>query len=196
MKRYGELLKLKSKPYFTAADVAAVLGIKPASAWVMCSRYVKDGVFVRLKNNFYMLGEDWRNTSREGLFKIANFLQVPSYISFMTALSYYEVTTQVPRDFIESAALRRSVRFEVGGTEFDFYKLKKRYYFDFVKKGDIFIASREKAFVDAVYLFSFGKYKIDFASLDLGKLDKNRMAKLVRAFPKKTAGIAERLCKI
>ena len=195
MKRYAELQKLKGRSFFTAADAADAFGIKPESAWVICSRYVRDGVFIRLKNNFYVLAEDWRNASREGLFRIANYLQVPSYISFMTALSYYEVTTQVQRDFIESAAVRRSVKFEAGGTEFDFYKIKRQCYFDFVKKGEIFMASKEKAFVDAAYLYSFGKYKMDTASLDMDKLDRERVKEILKEFPQKTKAAVERLCK-
>ena len=195
MNRTAKLQKLRGKPFFTAADVAGAFGIKPESAWVTCSRYVKDGIFVRLKNNFYLLAEDWRNVSREGLLRIANYLQVPSYVSFMTALSYYEITTQVQRDFVESAAPRRSVRFNAGGTEFDFYKLDRRYYFGFEKKGGIFMASKEKAFVDAVYLYSFGKYSIDTASLDTGKLDKGKIRQILKAFPGKTVDAAGKICK-
>lgn len=195
MNRATELQKLRDRPFFTAADVAGAFGIKPESAWVTCSRYVKDGIFVRLKNNFYVLEEAWRNASRDYFFRIANFLQVPSYISFMTALSYYEVTTQVQRDFVESAALRRSVKFDAKGTEFDFYKIKKEYYFDFAKKGEFFVASKEKAFVDAIYLYSFGKYKMDIGSLDMNRLDRKKVEKILKVFPLKTRAAAERLCK-
>jgi len=195
MNRAQELQKLRDKPFFTAADVASAFGIKPESAWVTCSRYVKDGIFVRLKNNFYILAESRRNISRDGLLRLANYLQVPSYISFMTALSYYEVTTQVQRDFVESAATRRSVRFNTAGAEFDFYKLDKRCYFGFEKKDGIFIATKEKAFVDAMYLYSFGKYSIDTASLDTGKLDINKIRRILKMFPGKTAEAAERICK-
>lgn len=196
MNRTAKLRKLQGKPFFTAADVAGAFGIKPESAWVTCSRYVKDGILIRLKNNFYVLSEDWRNVSREGLLRITNYLQVPSYISFMTALSYYEVTTQVQRDFVESAAPRRSAIFKAGGTEFDFYKLDRRYYFGFEKKDGIFIASKEKAFVDAMYLYSFGKYRIDTASLDTGKLDAGKIRQILKVFPARTADAAGKICEI
>lgn len=194
--KYRDLLRLKEKPFFTIADLADILEIKPQSAWVLCSRYVKSGVFVRLKNNFYVLDQNWQNLSRDDFLRISNFLQVPSYISFMTALSYYEVTTQIQRDFFESASLRRSRRFDVKGAAFNFYKLKKQYYFDFIKKENIFIATKEKAFVDSAYLYSFGKYKPDFSSLDLGKLDKGKIKGIIKVFPEKTKALIKKLCKI
>lgn len=196
MNRYKRLLKLREKAFFTVSDVAWVFKIKPESAWTLCSRYLKEGIFVRLKKNVYVLEQSWQGWGRDDFLKISNFLQVPSYISFLTALSYYEVTTQVQRDFFESASLKRSREFKVKGVVFNFYKLKKEFYFDFVKKKDIFIASKEKAFLDSVYLYSFGKYRIDFDSLNLDRLDKARIKKVMKVFPEKTKTIAEKLCRI
>lgn len=196
MFKYNEVLKLKNKLFFTVSEVAETLGIKRESAWVLCNRYVKNGLFVRLKNNFYVLSQDWDRLGQESLFRLANYLQVPSYISFMTALSYYEVSTQVQRDFVENACLRRSVKFQIQGKELNYYKLKKRLYFDFIKKEDFFIATKEKAFLDALYLYSFGKYKLDFDSLDLKKLDTRRLKKIIKVFPDKTIKIARRICRI
>jgi len=193
---YSKLNKLKGKLYFTSADVKEALGITLASAQVLCSRYVKQGIFLRLKNNFYILTSAWENLSGEGILKISNFLQVPSYISFMSALSFYEVTTQVQRDFYESASLKRSASFDCKGVSFNFYKLKPEYYFGFEKRDDIFIAGKEKALVDAVYLCSFGKYKMDFSSIDFEKFDKVRLSKMSRVFPEKTKNLLVKLCKL
>lgn len=194
--KYENLQKLGKRLYFTADDVSRVLGIKIQSARVQCTRYLKQGLFVRLKKNFYVLDPKWKNFSKEDMLRISNFLQVPSYISFMTALSLYEVTTQVQRNFFESVSLKRSIRFEVEGTVFNFFKIKKEYYFDFVKKDDIFIATKEKAFIDMVYLYSLGRYKIDFDSLDISKLNKAKVKKILTVFPPKTKSIVRRLCRI
>ncbi len=190
---YSDLKKLTALTYFTTEDVAYLFKLKSASARVMCNRYVKKGVFLRLKKNFYVLDQKWTNPASEDLLKISNYLQVPSYVSFMTALSFYGVTTQVQRDFFESASLKRSVRFDAQGRTFNFYKLQKKYYFGFIKKNNIFIATKEKAFIDAVYLYSFGKYRLDFNALDMAKLDKKNMKTLLKSFPKKTKDIIGRL---
>ena len=194
--RYLELKKLKERLYFTVEEVQDVLGIATGSARNLCSRYSQKGIFVRLKKNLYVLDEKWRNYTREDFYRISNVLQVPSYVSFMSALSFYEITTQVQRNFFENAALKRSVRFDIKGTAFNFYKLKKEYYFDFIRDKDIFIATKEKAFIDSIYLYSFGKYKIDLSSLDLDKLDKKRVAKIMKLYPLKTKNIVSRLCRI
>jgi predicted transcriptional regulator of viral defense system len=123
-------------------------------------------------------------------------LQVPSYISFASALSYYEVTTQVQRKFFESVSLKRSKKIKEGGVEFDYYKFKKEYYFDFNKIGDFFIASKEKALVDALYLCSLGRYKIDFSALDFNKLDSKKLKKVLKSFPKKVSVLARKICRI
>jgi len=188
--------KLENKLFFSVSELADILGIKEDSARVFASRYAKKGIFVRLKRDFYVLKQNLNMYNKEQLFKIANFLQVPSYISFMTALEYYGITTQVQRNFFESAALRRSISFEPAGLIFNYYRIKRVLYFDFIRVNDFFISTKEKAFVDAVYLWSFGKYTIDFDSLDLDKLDKERLKSVIQPYPEKTKRMVRRLCSI
>ena len=190
------LQELSRKIYFTVEDVSQSFGLKPTSARVFCSRHVRQGLFVRLKNNFYTTTWKWENLSRPDLFKIANVLQVPSYISLMTALAYYEVTTQVQNNYFESVCLKRSVTYNVKETVFNYIKLQSRFYGDFVKLDSIFVATREKAFLDAAYLYSFGKYKFDFDSLDLKKLDLKKLASRLKEYPQKTKDTVKRLCGI
>ncbi len=194
--KYLKLRGLKKKLYFTVEDVANVLNIKQSSARVMCSRYVNNEFFIRIKNNFYILSENWDNLTREDFLKISNYLQVPSYISYMTALMKYGVTTQVQRNYFESCSLKRTKVFSVKEIEFRYFKIRKDYYFGFEKKDNIFLATREKAFIDALYLYSFGKYKIDFSSLDLNKLDKKKIIEITTVFPSRTKKIVRKLCNI
>lgn len=188
--------QLSRKLYFTASDLANIFRIKPGSAKVLASRYAKNGIFFRLKRDFYVLNQNWQNYAAEDFFKLANLIQVPSYISFMTALDFYEMTTQVQRNFFESAAQKRTIKYDIKDTQFVYYKLKKEFYFDFIKQGDIFIATKEKALVDALYLYSFGKYKLDLASIDFAKFDQARVRKVIKRYPAKTKAIVSRLCKI
>jgi len=194
---YSDIQKLKDKLYFTVNDLAEVFQITIESARVVCSRYAKKNIFIRLKNNFYILDQKWGNLIKEDFFKISNFLQVPSYISFMTALSHYEVTTQVQRNFFESSSFKRTKQIEVKDAVFHFYKLKKEYYFDFIKSGSaFFIATQEKALVDAIYLYSFGKYKMDFHSIDFDKFEIDKIKKILPVYPLKTRKIVKKLCMI
>lgn len=193
---YDKLKNLKKKPFFSAEDIAEIFDIKPSSAKVLCTRFVKKGIFTRLKKDFYTLSESLENPAFEDLLKLANFLQVPSYISFLSALSFHQVSTQVQINFIESACLKRTKKINIQGITFNFYKIKPDYYFGFEKINDIFVAIKEKALIDALYLQSFGKYKLDLAAVDFDKFDKKILKKMLKPFPKKTKKLVEELCGI
>ncbi len=195
-KNITQLQELSRKTCFSLEDVAQRLGIQTASARVLCSRYVRQGVLVRLKNGFYTTAWKWENLSRNDFFEIANILQVPSYISLMSALAYYEVTTQAQNNYQESICLKRSIVYNVRGAVFNYVKVQARYYGDFVKTDGIFIATKEKAFMDAAYLYSFGKYKFDVDSLDMKKLDIKKLRNIIKIYPQKTKETVKRLCGI
>lgn len=194
--KYLQVKSLENRLFFGHKDVAQILEIKDSSARVFCSRYSDKGIFIRLKKDFYILKDRWQRNSREDFYRLSNFLQVPSYISLMTALSFYEVTTQVQRSFYESVCTKRTERLEIEGVRFNFYKIKKELYFDFIKYEDFFIATKEKAFLDAVYFYSFGKYEFDLDSIDIEKLDMKRIKNILEKFPEKTKKMAEKICRI
>ncbi len=193
---HPKLQKLKGRFCFSNEDLQSLLELTPESARVISSRHTKGGFFIRLKRDFYVLNENWAHFGFEDFLRAANLILVPSYVSFMTALSFYELTTQVQKDFFENASLRRSLKTTVNHATFNYSKLNPKYYFDFIKQGDIFIATPEKAFIDIVYLNSFGKYRIDFSTIEVEKLDKNRLKNILKTFPKNTRNIAKNLCKI
>ncbi len=189
---YHKLLKIQ-KPFFSLEDVSYVLGIQPASAAVLCSRYVKKGLLTRLKRGLYARTEHLASLGREDLFGIANFLQVPSYISLMTALSYHGVTTQMQRGFFESISIRRTKVFEVGQLTFCYTKIKADLYAGFEKSEGAFIALPEKAFLDSLYLASLGRYSLDTSSLDLTKVKDEVLEDFFPLFPARVRKQLERL---
>jgi len=188
--------KLGEKLYFRVDDVARFANLNRDSARVLCSRYAKKGVFIRLKNNFYVLEHRWGTLSREELLRIGNHLQVPSYVSFMTALSYHEVTSQVTRDLFESACIRRTKDIHVKGVTFRFHKIRKDCYSHFERLGDIFIATKEKALVDSVYLQFLGRYALDVAALEIERFDLQALQAVSRSYPAGTQEMLRALCKI
>jgi len=174
------------KFYFGYEDIARVLGISAASAKVTASRYVRQGLLVRLKRNIYVLRQTWNGAGREEKFLLANLGQVPSYLSLTTALDYYELTTQVQRDFFESVALKRTKKIQVDGTVFRYSKITGSLYFGFKKENGFFMATPEKALLDAFYLMSYGRYALDISALDPGKFDKGEIKHLSVEFPLRT----------
>ncbi len=180
-----ELYTIK-KLYFGHEELARALGITTASARVVASRYVKQGLLVRVKKNMYMLREVWENSGKEEMFQIANMGQVPSYISLMTALDYYNITTQMQRSFFESIAVKRTKEIQINQTIFKYTKISLDLYFGFKKENEFFIATPEKAMLDAFYLKSFGRYSLDLDAVDAGKLDLEKLSAMSESFPLRT----------
>lgn len=173
------------KLYFGHEEISRVLGISLQSSRVSANRYVKHGLLIRIKRNMYVLTEKWRTLEREEKFILANLLQVPSYISLMTALDYYEISTQMQRDFIESVALKRTKEIEAENSIFTYTKINTNLYKGFKKEEGFFIAVPEKAFLDAFYLMSLGRYSFDIASIDFNKLNRDETFRLIKMFPAK-----------
>ena len=186
-----ELTKIK-KLYFGAEEIARTLGINPASAKVTASRYVKQGFLLRIKKNFYIFREVWNAAGREEKFLIANMGQVPSYISLMTALDYYEITSQMQRSYFESVAVKRTKEIHLEGHILKYSKINSALYFSFKKEKGFFIATPEKALLDAFYLQSYGRYAFDTSAIDKSKLDRDAIERLSREFPRKTQNMLNR----
>jgi predicted transcriptional regulator of viral defense system len=87
--KLSQLRKIKNF-YFGYEDIARALDISMSSARVTAHRYVKQQILIRVKRNIYVLKERWIGFDREQKFIIANIIQTPSYISFLTALDYHK----------------------------------------------------------------------------------------------------------
>lgn len=189
--KFIELKKI-NKFCFGYEDISRALGISAASAKVTASRYTKQEILLRMKRNMYVFRDAWNAAGRNDKFRLANLGQVPSYISLMTALDYYEITTQMQRDFFESVAVKRSKEINIDGSVFRYVKLAKNLYSDFKKEKGFFIASPEKALLDALYLMSYGRYRLDLSSLDAAKFDRREIKRLSRKFPLKTKNMLKK----
>lgn len=191
--RYQQIIN-SNRIFFTSADVAEILGIKPQSAVVLCSRYLKAGLLIRIKRDLYVIKERWRYLSAGERFLVANRLQVPSYLSLTTALSWHRITTQVQQGYLESVAARQN-EYDVQGTIFRYFKIKPEFFFGFSRQDGVFVASPEKALWDAVYLQSLGRYSLDTAALDLKKIDRAALDGMASRFPERTVRWMEKVWK-
>lgn len=184
-------LKTINKLYFGYEEISRALGITLRSARVSANRYVKQGLLIRFKRNIYVLAERWEALNKEERFILANIGQVPSYISLLTAMEYYELTTQVQRGFIESIALKRTKEISVRDTVFNYIRIKRGLYSGFSREKGFFIASAEKAFLDAFYLMSLKRYNFDLTAIDLDKLNMDELRRMAKIFPEKTRNMLE-----
>lgn len=188
---YEALLRIE-KPYFTQHDIAYALGIKVGSADVLCSRYVRKGLLMRLKRGLYARTETLGHLSQRDLFRVANILQVPSYISLITALTYWGITAPAEGGPFESISVKRTKTFGAGNLSFRYSKIRADLYREFMKNDGVFIALPEKALLDLLYLASIGRYSIDKFSFDLNKLDGRILSDISALYPQRAREYFER----
>ena len=182
-------LQNSGRLFFSIANIAEILKIAEGSARVLASRYVSKGLLTRIKKNVYTTKNVFIDAEQSELFQLSSILQTPSYVSFMTALSYYEVTTQVTRSVVECVSKVRTAEYDKEGVAFTYRCLKKELFFGFERKDGFFIAEPEKAFLDCVYLMSQGTYNLDIESIDIEKFSKEKLRKYSRKFNKKTRAL-------
>ncbi|MDP8299597.1 MAG: type IV toxin-antitoxin system AbiEi family antitoxin domain-containing protein [Candidatus Tantalella remota] len=185
-------LETIGKLYFTTNDISRALGVTLKSANVSASRYCAKGYIIRVKRGLYVLKNKWNTLGEKDLYSLANILQVPSYISLGTALSYYGISTQLQQGYIESIALKRTKTVNLIDTSFNYIRISKKLYSGFTREKDFFIALPEKAFLDSLYLSLMGKYSFDISAIDKGKMERENLKRLWTLFPKKVRREAEK----
>jgi len=188
-------LNNSEKIILSIEDISKLLSISRESAKVTANRYFKTNQLIRLKRNFYTTPAKFDNLKEEDYFKIANMLQVPSYVSLSTALSYFNISTQQIQGIIESIALKRTKSVVAGNVKFRFLLIKKDLYNNFISEKQFFIATPEKALVDTIYLTSLGRYYCDFEAIDFKKFDKGKVNQIIKFTNDKTKSFWDDLCK-
>lgn len=171
---------------YSIQDVSRDRQISEPSARVWCSRAVKKGSLFRIKNNLYISRENWLTATPAEKYYLSNIIQVPSYISLSTAITYYELSTQLYQETFEAISQKRSIRYAVQSTMFRYHKLRTKYYQGFVRTNGYFMATPEKALADILYYTSLGRYSFDFSALDRDKINYDRLNTWLKIFPNKT----------
>jgi predicted transcriptional regulator of viral defense system len=192
--RLNELNK-SNKLILSIDDLSKEFSIGRESAKVTANRYVKQGLLLRIKRNFYITPDKFDVLNEDELYKIANLIQIPSYISLSTALTYYNISTQQLRGIIESIAIKRGKSVRVKEIEFRFVLVNKYFYSGFTLKDNFFIALPEKAVADTIYLSSLGKYNCDFNAIDFQKLDTIEVNKYIEMTNQRTKTYWKSLCR-
>jgi predicted transcriptional regulator of viral defense system len=187
---------LKNKLFFTVQNVAEASGTTISSAHVLCSRYTKKGIFLRLKKNFYVLRDNWDRFETNDFLRLGNYLQVPSYASCSTALLFHGISTQVQQNWFEFIGTRRTTTVESNGTTFLYHKIQKSLFFGFERNEGIFVAQAEKAVLDAAYLEVLGRSALDWNAVAFSQLDTARLTELAQAFPERLKGAIFEKCGI
>jgi len=168
---------------FSVSEFSKIFNIKPTTARSFLSRNSKKkgSHFFKLKRGIYSF-----SINPPIKFEIANKVYQPSYISFETALSYYNIIPETVY-IVTSATTKRSKEFTIRNSIFRYYKIKKRLFFGYqpqkIRNKTILIAEKEKALLDYIYFLSLKKQPF-LERLDLSKIDTDRLGYFVSFFKK------------
>lgn len=166
-----------NKSYFTVADLEKVLDLERDSLYVTLNRLVKSGILIRLAKNIYS-----PFTESVDIKKIASEIYFPAYLSFEQALSQYGILSQIP--YTQTfATTRPTKKMVIADVTIEFSHIKKELFFGFTLENGKYIADREKALLDELYMVSMGKRSINLAELDFRDIDKDKLAEYAKKFP-------------
>ena len=171
--------------YFGYRDIATALAISDDAARVAATRYVRAGLLIRVRRDLYVLASRWPTLTRAELFAIANIALSPSYVSLITALEHYDMTSQVQQGVVESVCLKRTREIVVCEGRFSYTRIKPDRFCGFDRSQGFFIATPEKALLDALYLSSLGRYTLDGMDIDTTRLNSEKLRREAEVFSPK-----------
>ncbi|MFH0740158.1 MAG: hypothetical protein V1819_03585 [bacterium] len=162
-----DLLNLfrENKTVLTAREVSLLWG--PIGKDKIKSRlnyYVKTGALVSLRRGVYV--KDKNNYDK---LELATKIYTPAYVSLNTVLRNEGVVFQYYESIFVASYLSREIK--CGGQNFVFRKFKNSILTNplgLIKQGNYFIASKERAFLDTIYLYQ-SYYFDNLRSLDWQK---------------------------
>ena len=178
-----EKLKGKGLFVFTPREFCDVLGIPLNTGSVFISRNLKSGLFVKLRNNYYMLKD-----SHLPLYAIANKLYQPSYISLESALSHYGVIPEAVYA-VTSVNTKPTREFTTPKAVFSFQRIKKSVFGGYspisIEGHVVLLADPEKALADYLYFVDLKKASLN-DRLNLRGIRKNKLLKFISSFKRQS----------
>ena len=164
-------LELKSELRdFTIFSLNEIKNIEPGFHRRRLNEWQDKGYIKKVVREYYIFSD--LKLSEEILFKIANRIYLPSYVSLESALSYYHL---IPESVygITSISTRKTYHFRTSIGEFIYRTLKPPLFFgyDLMKFQEKYLkmACIEKALLDYFYLHSDIETEQDFESLRINK---------------------------
>lgn len=128
------------------------------------------GYIIKLAKTVYCFPDFCRTEMH--LFRVANKLYPPSYVSFETALAFHNLIPEAVMQ-LKSATTRKTYSSETEIGNFEYKNIKETLYFGYavhhVEGQPVLIAEPEKALLDLIYQNTSLKTKADFAGLRLNE---------------------------
>lgn len=140
---------------FTSMEIAILIGEKNADKLKSkLAYYVKTGKLIRLRRGIFSKNDSYDKN------ELAVRIFTPAYVGFETVLLKEGVIFQYNESIFVASYLSRKLKFEEN--KFTYRKLKNEILINqkgLINKGTYFEATKERAFLDMLYLF--GSYYFD-----------------------------------
>lgn len=163
--------------FFNIKTLHDILDIKKDSTFYnTVKRLTDNGILKKLERNKYILKD-----SKISNLLLANFLYIPSYISFETALNIHGVLSQFPYE-ISSATTKKSLEKKIDNTVFSYSHLQKSLFWGY-QKNNFLIAEAEKALLDLAYVSGKGFKKLDLEEYNFSEINKTKIKKYLGKYP-------------
>ena len=146
-REFIEKIKKLNLGIFTIPDISRIIGKDRNYAILYAKRLSERGIIKRIEKGKYTLPET-------DPMVVATNLILPSYISFLSALNYYQLTTQIPTSI--QVVTSRSKKEIIFDKKIIFIKFDKKRIFGYRKEkignNHAFIGEIEKIIVDILFL--------------------------------------------
>ena len=189
MKAVEFLRKLEAinKPFYTIPDLEKIAGFPRNALYVALKRWVDMKVLERIGKGIYI--PFGREVNVEA---VASQLYLPCYLSFEYALAKYGVLNLQPYT-LTYASPRKTRRYTIAGRDVEFRQLKRELFWGYRKAKFGFIAEKEKAFLDQLYLVKRGLASLDLDEVNMKELSGAKLKRLVKKFPAYISAFLEEL---
>ena len=141
-----KILDNTKKTVFVTKDLRSIWQESPRTTIVIAKRMVDKGLLLKLAKGYYVLNQDYNP------YELANLIVSPSYVSFGSSLSYWDVCFQFTNIIYSVANLNYSRK--IKDTTYKYYAIKKKLFFNLegvLIKDNISIATPERAILDSFY---------------------------------------------
>jgi len=141
-----KILNNTKKTVFTTQDLQSIWQENPQTTVIIAKRMVDKELLFKLAKGYYVLNQDYNP------YELANSIISPSYVSFISALSYWDVCFQFTNTIYSVTNLNYSRK--IKDTTYKYYAIKKKLFFNLegvLIKDNISIATPERAILDSFY---------------------------------------------
>ncbi|MEW6456037.1 MAG: hypothetical protein AB1410_04900 [Acidobacteriota bacterium] len=106
--------------------------------------------------------------------EISSWIYQPSYISLQAALSSWGILSQIPL-ILTCVTTRLPRTFKTSFGIIEYHQIKKIYFWGFIRQNNYFIAEKEKALLDFIYLNKNKNIESTLSDLNLSEINHRKL---------------------